>query len=168
MGLIVARTKTGLGKIDVSPSTVTCRLPIASRRAECVALKDDLVENWSHLESETSTHGIVNINPDDIGGNEVGSELNTFETAAKRFCERFGKCGLAGARNIFDQRVPAAQKGDQRASDRVPFSDEDPLHVIAHALGQRLDGERRCVCLGETLRCVVQTDMSRIGCICQN
>jgi hypothetical protein len=35
-------------------------------------------------------------------------------------------------------------------------------------LGQRLDGERRCVCLGETLRCVVQTDMSRIGCNCQN
>ena len=130
--------------------------------------QDDLVENWSHLESETSTHGIVNINPDDIGGNEVGSELNTFEMAAERFCERFGKCGLAGARNIFDQRVPAAQKGDQRASDRVPFSDEDPLHVIAHALGQRLDGERRCVCLGETLRCVVQTDMSRIGCNCQN
>ena len=120
--------------------------------------QDNLVENWSHLESETSTHGIVNINPDDIGGNEVGSELNTFETAAERFCECFGEFGLAGARNIFNQR----------ASDRVPFSDDDFLHVIAHALGQHLDGHRRCVCLGETLRCVVQTDMSRIGCICQN
>ena len=71
--------------------------------------QDDLVENRSLLEFETSTHGIVNIDPDDIGGNEAGSELNTFETASERFCERFGKCGLAGARNIFDQRVPAAQ-----------------------------------------------------------
>ena len=47
--------------------------------------QDDLVENQYLLEFETSTHGIVNIDPDDIGGNEVGSELNTFEKAAERF-----------------------------------------------------------------------------------
>ena len=130
--------------------------------------QDDLAEDWSLLEFETSTHGIVNIDPDDIGGNEVGSELDIFKTGTERFCERFGKCGLAGARNIYDQRVPAAQKGDQRASDRVPFSDDDSLHVIAQALGHRLDGERRCVCLGETLRRVVQTEVSRIECNCPN
>ena len=53
--------------------------------------QDDLVENRSLLEFETSTHGIVNIDPDDIGGNEVESELNTFERAAERLHERFGE-----------------------------------------------------------------------------
>jgi len=81
-----------MGKTAVSLSTVTCRSPIASRKADCVpgggtidfVRQDDLAEDRSLLEFETSTHGIVNIDPDDIGGNEVGSALNTFETAAER------------------------------------------------------------------------------------
>ena len=136
-----------MGKIVVSPSTVTCRSPIASRRAECVRGEARLISSARTIslksflsEFETSTHGIVNIDPDDIGGNEVGSELNTFETAA----ERFGEYGLAGARNTFDKRVPAAQRAINAHSiaSRFPTT---TLHVIAHALGKRLDGERRCV-----------------------
>ena len=65
--------------------------------------QDDLAEDRSLSEFETSPHGIVNIDPEDVGGNEVGIELNTLETAAERLCERFGECGLAGARNIYDQ-----------------------------------------------------------------
>ena len=130
--------------------------------------EDDLVENWSHLESETSTHGIVNINPDDIGGNEVGSELNTFETAAKRFCERFGKCAVLPVPGISSINACLPHK---RAINAHPIASRflTSLCTLSHMRGNSAWTESGGAFVSEKpLRCVVQTDMSRIGCNCQN
>ena len=60
---------------------------------------------------------VVDARADQIGGHQVGRELDALELAADRLGQRLDRHGLGQAGHAFDQDVPARQqRHDQRSS----------------------------------------------------
>ncbi len=62
---------------------------------------------------------------EDVGGHEVGRELNAIERHVEHFAERSDEERLAKAGHAFEQHVAAAEQRDERALDDVGVADDD-------------------------------------------
>ena len=67
----------------------------------------------------------------DVGGQYVGSKLDTAEGTAQRSGERRSQRGLAGSGNVFDQDVAGAEHGNQQQVDHLVLSYDHPADVFA-------------------------------------
>ncbi len=81
--------------------------------------KDDVGEDRSVAEFELARLRIVDADAENVGGKQVGGELDALKTAVKRFGQGLGKGGFAGAGNVFDEEMATGKKGDERELDHV-------------------------------------------------
>ena len=65
---------------------------------------------------------VVNRQANDVGWQQVGSELNSLKAAMKRAGERVGERCFADSRNVFNQQVPAGNQGDDPQPDGLRFA----------------------------------------------
>ena len=60
----------------------------------------------------------------DVGGHQVGRRLDAMELEAEQLAERAHRQRLGQAGHAFDERVPAADDGQQQLPDRLVLSDD--------------------------------------------
>jgi hypothetical protein len=76
--------------------------------------EDDVGEDGAVLELESAVALVVDREPDDVGRQEVGGELDALEGAVDGLCERLRERRLADAGDVLDEKVPTRQKRDGR------------------------------------------------------
>ncbi len=78
-----------------------------------------------------------------VGGHQVGGELDALELAADGLGQGFDRHGFGQAGHAFDQDMAARQQGDDQALQQVILPDDDLLHFIEdpfHRLALRSAG----------------------------
>ena len=88
-------------------------------------------EDRAAAEFEAAFAGVVDHAAGDVGGQQVGGELDALELAVDGFGEAFDKQGFAQSRHAFDEDVAAAEQRDQRFFDDLFLSDDDALYGFA-------------------------------------
>ena len=143
IGFCVAITMNGSGVRCVMPSTVTCRSSIASRSADCAFGVARLISS-ARTTCERTGPGrnsksprllVVDGDAGDVGGQEVGRELDAAERAAAGAGEAAREHRLADAGDVLDQQVAAAHQDHHGKLHLGALADDDPLYVIDEALG---------------------------------
>ena len=108
--------------------------------------EDEVRKNRAELGGELAVAGIVDQRADEVGGEEVRSELKALEAGA----DRVGECAdgerLGQAGNAFEEHMAVAKEADEQAVDEdfLPddhagdFIDEGfhPLAVVLDMLGE--------------------------------
>src|SRR5271155_786330 len=79
----------------------------------------DVGEDWPGLEFEFLRRGIEHADADHVAGQQVRSKLNALERAAEGARQSLRKRGLADARNVFNQQMPAREQRGERELDDV-------------------------------------------------
>ena len=82
----------------------------------------------------------------DVGGEEVGGELDPAELEAHRLGEGARDQGLGQAREVLDQHVAAGEDPDQQQVEGIPLADDDLLDLVEDRLsggGDVRDGGHR-------------------------
>ena len=92
-------------------------------------------EDRPSLELESTGLGVVNADADDVRGQQVRGELDPGEGQFEAAGQGSGQHGLAHARGVLNQQVPAAYQPYQDLSDGVRLAQEDPINVLPQ-LGQ--------------------------------
>ena len=85
---------------------------------------------------------LQHLRADDVGGHQVGRELDALGVEAEDLAERLDQQRLGEARHADQQRVAAGQNGDERALDHLVLAEDDGggrLVDALHALAGRLD-----------------------------
>ena len=84
--------------------------------------------NWPSVGASS-----IDVRADDVGGHQVGRELDAVEAAAEHVGQRADQQRLAQAGHAFEQDVAAGeQRGEQPLDDRV-LADDHPLQLIERA-----------------------------------
>ena len=105
--------------------------------------EDDLGHDGPRAELELLGLLVVDREAGDVGGQQVGRELDAPEAAAEAAGERLGQDGLAGAGDVLDQQVALAQQRDERQADLVMLADDDALDVGDDLVDRFPDGHGR-------------------------
>ena len=87
----------------------------------------DVGEDRARLELKRALFLIEDFEADDIRRQQIGSELNPLEAAIEASGEGLGERGLADAGHVFDQEVPAGEKGHEREFDDIGLA---PNHAL--------------------------------------
>ena len=100
-------------------------------------------------EAAPAAGGVVlqHLRADDVGGHQVGRELDALGVEAQDFAQRLHQQRLGEARHADQQGVAAAQQGDQRVLDHLLLAEDDgacrlvdALDTLAGRLDTRDDG----------------------------
>ena len=92
--------------------------------------QDNVGKQWARHELKRLFLAVEHGNADDIGGQEVAGELNTFEGAIQGTREAMGQCGLPDAGYVLDQEVPACQQADNGHFDHPWFPFDDLRDIV--------------------------------------
>ena len=76
---------------------------------------------------------------DDVGGHEVGRELDALELAADRLRERLHRHRLGEAGHALDEEVAAREQGDDHPLEQRVLADDDALDLVEHLLERRVE-----------------------------
>jgi hypothetical protein len=74
------------------------------------------------------------VGADDVGGHEVGRELDAAELEAQRLRQRANQRGLAEPWHAFEQRMPADEEARQHAVDDLFMPDDRLGDLLLHRL----------------------------------
>ena len=77
---------------------------------------------------------VVDAGADQVGGHQIGRELDALEAALHGARQGRDRQGLGQARHAFDQKMPAGQKRDQHPFQEMILADHDLLHFIEKML----------------------------------
>ena len=80
-------------------------------------------------EDELAPLLVVDGDPADVGGQQVGGELDAGERAVDRSGQRLGEERLAHAGDVLDQHVAAGDQADDDLLGDVPLALDDPFDV---------------------------------------
>ena len=81
--------------------------------------------------------GAVDARADEVGGHEVGRELDAAEGAAEHVGERLDGQRLGQAGDALEQHVAAGQQRDQQALEHRVLADDDALDLVERLLEAR-------------------------------
>ena len=70
------------------------------------------------------------VGAEDVGGHQVGRELDAVEVEVERLGQGADQQGLAQARHAFQQAMPADEQAGQDAVDDVVVADDDPADLL--------------------------------------
>ena len=87
--------------------------------------ESDLGENGAWKEDEALFFAIVDGISEDIGGEEIASELDPAEVEAEGGGEGLGEDGFSDAGEIFDEEVTACEDASDGEADGAFFSDNN-------------------------------------------
>ena len=76
-----------------------------------------VVEDRALLEHETAGFRAIDFRTGDVGGQQVGGELDAMELCFDAFGKFFDGLGLGQARRALDQHVAVGKQGDEQALD---------------------------------------------------
>ncbi len=77
------------------------------------------MEDRPLLEDEAAGLGAVDLRTGDVGGQQVGSELDAVELGLHAASQLLDRARLGQAGRTFDQHVAVGQQGDQQAFDQA-------------------------------------------------
>ena len=95
------------------------------RRAVDFVGQQQLREDRAGPETELLRLHVEDRRAGDVGGHQVGGELDAAEAAAQHAAQRPHEKRLAQARHAFDQHVPVGKQRHQRAEHQLVLADED-------------------------------------------
>ena len=118
------------------------RLGLRRRPVDLVG-EDDLAHDRAGPELELLGLLVVDRQAGHVRREEVRRELDAPEAAAQAPRDRLGKHGLAGAGNVLDQQVAAAEQRDEGQPDLVMLADDHVLDVGEDLLSGLLEVRHR-------------------------
>jgi len=77
---------------------------------------------------------VVDARADQVGGDQVGGELDALELAPDGLGQGFNSHGLGQAGHAFHQDVTAGQQRHHQALEQMVLPDDDFLDFVQHAL----------------------------------
>ncbi len=98
----------------------------------------------------------------DVGGHQIGRELNARILQMQDAAERAQQGGLAEAGHAFEQNMAAGEQADQDAIDHVLLADDDLADFLAHLI-EMTGGELECR-LGTHVLILAVTELRLLGC----
>ena len=122
---------------------VTCRSCIASSSADCTlagarlisSARTRLAKIGPVADGELAGLLVVDHGADEVGGQQVGRELDALEAGADRVGERPDGERLGQAGHALEQDVAAAEQADEDPLDHLALADDD----LADLGGEQLD-----------------------------
>ena len=155
MGFCVARMKNGSPSACRTRPTVTCRSCMASSKAACVfggvrltsSARITLENSGPSRKRNSRLPGRAvlddHVRPRNVGGREVGRELDAAEAQVERAAQGADHQRLGQARHAFQQAMPAAEEADEQFFDDRRLPDDDLaqlVHDLAAGGVEFLDG----------------------------
>ncbi|CDN43030.1 hypothetical protein BN871_CJ_00280 [Paenibacillus sp. P22] len=108
------------------------------RGAVDLVCKHDLREQRTLAEIEFAVLLMVVVDPRQVGGEQVGGELNPLKVEAERCGQALGQHRLARSRHILEQHMPRCQQSGQQQVDLSILPYHYPVDVLLHSGGQLL------------------------------
>ena len=153
-GFCVARTKNGGssgyalpgdGDLVLLHRLEQARLGLRRRAVDLVG-EDEVREDRPGLELEDPLAVLLDedVGAGDVGGHQVGGELDPVERAVDDVGDRADEHRLAEARDAFEQDVAVGEQAGQRLADELALADDDPPDLALdglRALGEGLGGQ---------------------------
>ena len=102
--------------------------------------EDDLGDERPLAEGEVLGLLVEVVDARDVGGHEVGGELDSLEGAAEGAGDGLGEGRLAGAGDVLEKDMALAQEGDQRQLDDLALAHDDALDARAEVGSNPVDG----------------------------
>ena len=109
------------------------------RRAVDLVGEEQIGEDRARAELELALPLVEDRRARDVGGHQVGCELDAREAHARRLGERAGDPRLRQSREVLDQDVPVGEQAEQHELEHLPLADHRPLDLVEDLLGGRLD-----------------------------
>ncbi len=145
MGFCVAITRNGRSSSCVVVPLVTVRSCMASSSADWVLGVARLISSastrlakigpgWKRRVLRAALVGLDDHAADDVGGHQVGGELDARVFQLQSARESAQQRGLAQSRHAFEQHVAAGQQADQHAFDDVVLAYDDFGDFAAHGV----------------------------------
>ena len=106
------------------------------RRAVDLVGEQQVAEHRPERGVELAGLLVVDARADEVGGNQVGRELDAAESAADGLRQRLDGQRLGEPGHAFDQQVALRQRRHQHALEEVVLADDHLLHLIEDALHQ--------------------------------
>ncbi len=118
-------TRNSGGSGYVVRPTVTCRSPIASSNADCTFAGARLTSSASsrlwkigpRWNSNVACLRTIDFGAGEVGGQQIGRELDAVEVAFDARGEFLDRRGLGQSRRAFDQQMAVGEQRDQQAVD---------------------------------------------------
>ena len=142
IGFCVAITRNGAGTACVSLPIVTWRSCITSSSADCTFAGARLISSASRKLQKTGPSSVskralrraVDARADEVGGDEVGRELDALEGAAEHLGDGLDRQRLGEAGDALDQQVPAGEQADEHALEHLVLAGDHALDLEDGAL----------------------------------
>ena len=123
----------------VSPPSVTCRSCIASSSADCTLAGARLISSASTRLAKTgplrgvivAVLRIVNQRADDVGGQQVGRELDAMKLRLDGRGQRADGQRLGQARHAFEQDMAVGEQADEQPVHQMFLADDDLADFLA-------------------------------------
>ena len=136
-GFCVAITKNGSGSgMDLA---VERHLPLLhgleqralrlGRGAVDLIGEHELREDRAALEAELAGLALEDGHAEHVRGQQIAGELHPLERQAQRAGEGVGERGLADARDVLDQQVPARQQAGEAQADLLLLAENDAVDL---------------------------------------
>ena len=71
---------------------------------------------------------VVDQRPGQVGGKQIGGELDAREGHLQRAGQRLDRGGLGEAGHPLEEHVPVGEQGDHQPVDHALLTDDDPAH----------------------------------------
>ena len=128
------------GSLWVLPAMVTCRSSMASSKAACTLAGARLISSastrlpkigpWLELEAPLAAFVVIHLGAGDVGGQEVGGELDTAKLGLEVAGEAFDGTRFGQAGQTFEQQVAVRQQCQQQALDDLLLADDRFSHAL--------------------------------------
>ncbi len=100
------------------------------RRAVDFIRQQDVGEDGAGQELEGLVAGLEDVRPDEVGGHQIGRELDALETQVERRGQRAGEERLGEAGYAFEDDMAARQQRDEGVFDHRLLADDDLLDFL--------------------------------------
>src|SRR5437588_163827 len=127
----MSRTWETIGTSRTSSRSRSTAGPVITRRTS--TSRGRVVRSMIAFSSSIAAARVLDddVGPGDVGGHQVGRELDPRERELESFGERADEEGLTEAGCSLEQDVTAREEPDEHAQDDVVVADDDLLHLGA-------------------------------------
>ena len=105
--------------------------------------QQELREHRARMKAEFLRLHIEDRRAGDVGGHQIGSELDAAEAAAEHAAQRANEQRFAQARHTFDQHMPAGKERHERAEHQFVLADVDFANLGHDTIKQRFSRRLR-------------------------
>ena len=104
------------------------------RRPVDLVGEDEVGEDRAERHLEVAGLLVVDPGADEVGGDQVGRELDALEVHPDRLGERLDRHRLGQTGDALDEQVPTGQERDEHPLEELVLADDGPLHLVEHLL----------------------------------